>query len=197
MTVDMVFSIRGTRIPRDHGLMLWRELRTCLRWLDAEAHVGIHAIRGALANDDMLILGQRAALVLRLPQTRVSDAQSLTGRQLDLGGCVVQIGGARQRPLLAFATLYSHLVCTGSDDELDFLGDVAAQLAQMGVACKVICGKRRALRAEQAEIRGYGLMVHEVKLEQSTLLQQIGLGDNRRLGCGILVPHKSIAAVAP
>ena len=196
MTVDMVFSLRGGRIPRDHGFALWRELRTCLPWLDAEAHAGIHAIRGAPANDDMLLLAQRVTLVLRLPETRVADAQSLTGRQLNLDGCVVQIGGARQRPLLAFTTLYSHLVCTGSDDEPDFLGDVAAQLAQMNVACKLICGKRRALSGEQTEIRGYSLMVHDLKLEHSTLLQEIGLGSNRKLGCGIFVPHKSIAAVA-
>jgi len=144
----------------------------------------------------MLLLGQRAKLVLRLPEARVADAQSLTGRRIDLDGCVLQIGSAKPRSLPAFATLYSHLVCTGSDDELDFLRDVAAQLEQIGVACEVICGKQRALRAERAEIRGYGLMLHEVKLEQSTLLQEIGLGDNRKLGCGIFVPHKSIAAVA-
>ena len=101
--------------------MLWRELRACLPWLDAEAHAGIHSIRGAPANDDMLLLTQRTKLVLRLPATRVADAQSLHGRQLDLDGYVLQIGASRQRPLLAFATLYSQLVCTGSDDELDFL----------------------------------------------------------------------------
>jgi CRISPR-associated protein Cas6 len=196
MTVDVVFSIRGNRIPRDHGFVLWRELRTYLPWLDAEAHAGIHAIRGAPVNDDMLLLAQRAKLVLRLPEARVADAQSLTGRQINLDGCVLQIGGAKPRSLLAFATLYSHLVCTGSDDELNFLGDVAVQLEQIGVACEFICGKQRALRAERAEIRGYSLMLHEVKLEQSTLLQRIGLGNNRKLGCGIFVPHKSIAAVA-
>jgi CRISPR-associated protein Cas6 len=196
MTVDMVFSIRGRSIPRDHGFVLWRELQACLPWLDAEAEAGIHPIRGAPGNDDMLLLTRRASLVLRLPHARLADAESLTGRQLDLDGCVLEIGAARQRPLLAFATLYAHQVCTGSDDELDFLGDIAAQLEQIGVACKYLCGKRRTLRAGQTEIRGYSLMLHDFKLEQSTLLQQSGLGDNRKLGCGIFVPHKSIVAVA-
>lgn len=196
MTVDMVFSIRGNSIPRDHGFVLWRELRTCLPWLDAEASAGIHAIRGAPANDEMLLLTQRTKLVLRLPQARVADAQSLQGRQLDLDGYVLQIGASRQRPLLAFATLYSQLVCTGSDDELEFHRDIAVQLGQLEVACEFICGKRRALRAGQTELRGYSLMLHNLKLEQSTFLQQVGLGEHRKLGCGIFVPHKSIAAVA-
>lgn len=196
MTVDMVFSIRGKIIPRDHGFVLWRELRACLPWLDAETHAGIHAIRGAPANDDMLLLTQRTKLVLRLPATRVTDAESLHGRQLDLDGCVLQIGASRQRPLLAFATLYSQLVCTGSDDELGFHGDIAAQLGKLDVACKFICGRQRALRAGQAELRGYSLMLHDLALEQSTFLQLVGLGGHRKLGCGIFVPHKSIAAVA-
>ena len=196
MTVDMIFSARGKSIPRDHGFVLWRELRACLPWLDAEADAGIHSIRGAPANDDMLLLTQRTKLVLRLPQARVAGAQSLHGRQLDLDGCVLQIGASRLRPLLAFATLYSQLVCTGSDDELDFLHDITAQLEQLSVACKLLCGRSRAMRAEHTEVRGYSLMLHDLKLEQSTLLQKVGLGEHRKLGCGICVPHKSIAAVA-
>ena len=196
MTVDMVFNVRGNSIPRDHGFMLWRELRACLPWLDAEVHAGIHSIRGAPANDGMLLLTQRTKLVLRLPLARVADAQSLRGQQLDLDGYVLQIGASRQRPLLAFATLYSQLVCTGSDDEPQFLKDIAAQLGHLNVTCQFICGRRRALRAGQTEVRGHSLMLHDLKPEQSTLLQQVGLGAHRKLGCGIFVPHKSIAAVA-
>ncbi|MDP2239053.1 MAG: type I-MYXAN CRISPR-associated protein Cas6/Cmx6 [Burkholderiales bacterium] len=196
MTVDIVFSISGHSIPRDHGFMLWRELRMCLPWLDAEAHAGIHTIRGVPATDDMLLLTHRANLVLRLPETRLTDALGLSGRQFDLDGHMLKIGSARQRPLQAFATLYSNLVCTGNDDELDFLDDIAAQLALINVECKFMCGKQRALRADQAVIHGYSLMLHGLGAEQSVLLQQTGVGNHRKLGCGILVPHKSIAAVA-
>jgi CRISPR-associated protein Cas6 len=196
MTVDIVFSIRGHSVPRDHSFVLWRELRLCLPWLEAEAHAGIHAIRGAPANDDMLLLTQRAALVLRLPEARVPDAQSLSGRQLGLDGHLLHIGDARQRPLQAFPTLYSNLVCTGSDDELDFLDDVADQLKRINIACKFMCGKQRALRAEQTMIGGSSLMLHGLAADQSVLLQQTGVGGHRKLGCGLFVPHKSIAAVA-
>jgi len=196
MIVDMVFSISGHSIPRDHGFMLWRGLRACLPWLSEETDLGIHAIRGAPGNDDMLLLTQRASLVLRLPETRLADVQSLSGRQLDLDGHTLQIGSTRQRPLQAFATLYSPLVCTGNEDELDFLDVIAAQLKQMNVTCKFMCGKQRSLRAEQAVIRGYSLMLHGLGADQSLLLQQTGVGEHRKLGCGILVPHKSIAAVA-
>jgi CRISPR-associated protein Cas6 len=195
MTVDMVFSISGYSIPRDHGFMLWHELRTCLPWLDDEAHAAIHAVRGALASDDTLLLTKRASLVLRLPESRLAEAQSLTGQRLSLNGCMLQIGGARKRPLLAYPTLYSHLVFTGSEEEAVFLGDVATELERINVVCKFMCGKRHALQTEQAAIRGYSLMLYELTPDQSILIQQTGLGSHRKLGCGIFVPHKSIAAV--
>lgn len=195
MTVDMVFSISGKSIPRDHGYLLWRELRRLLPWLDAEAHAAIHAVRGAPAHDDMLLLTQRAKLVLRLPESRLAAAQYLTGQQLNLDGCQLQVGSARKRPLLAYATLYSHLVITGNGDETAFLGDIGAELERTGVACKFMCGKHRLLQAEQAVVGGYSLMLYDLTPDQSILLQQVGLGGHRKLGCGIFVPHKAIAAV--
>ena len=39
------------------------------------------------------------------------------------------------------------------------------------------------------------LMVADLEPEQSIRLQQIGLGEGRRIGCGLFLPHKGIAPV--
>ncbi|PIV74684.1 MAG: hypothetical protein COW56_04530, partial [Rhodocyclales bacterium CG17_big_fil_post_rev_8_21_14_2_50_68_7] len=42
---------------------------------------------------------------------------------------------------------------------------------------------------------GFGLMLHGLSPEDSLRMQSSGLGTNRTLGCGIFIPHKSIAPV--
>jgi hypothetical protein len=45
-------------------------------------------------------------------------------------------------------------------------------------------------------IGGYSLMLHDIDLMQSMILQERGLGLHRGYGCGIFIPHKSIKEVA-
>jgi len=41
------------------------------------------------------------------------------------------------------------------------------------------------------------LMLHDVPPHKSLQIQDEGMGRNRLLGCGIFIPHKSIAPVMP
>ncbi|MCK7502180.1 MAG: hypothetical protein MZW92_78915 [Comamonadaceae bacterium] len=61
--------------------------------------------------------------------------------------------------------------------------------------CKLIVGKRRGASADAARISGFSLMLHGLSAGHSLQVQGVGLGCNRMLGCGIFVPHKTIAAV--
>jgi len=38
---------------------------------------------------------------------------------------------------------------------------------------------------------------HGLPIEHAIRVQQVGIGSNRKLGCGIFIPHKSIAPVMP
>jgi CRISPR-associated protein Cas6 len=51
------------------------------------------------------------------------------------------------------------------------------------------------MQAQDTEIVGYSLMLHELSPDDSLRMQAIGLGKERKFGCGIFVPHKSAAAV--
>lgn len=193
--VDLVFSIQGAGLPRDNRFALMREIVRCLPWFEAEVGTGIHPVKSARGNDGQLLLGRRAKLVLRLPEGRVAAAAALEGQVLDVAGSVLHVGAAHVRSLLPFGTLYAHFVVSESDDELVFLAGVAGELERLRTPCKFVCGRRQTLYAAERQLEGYSLMLHDLSPEHSLLLQQVGIGRERRLGCGILVPHKAVAAV--
>jgi CRISPR-associated protein Cas6 len=192
--VDVAFSLRGGTIPADHGWRLFLSLAERLAWLAAESGAGVHPIRGSRAVAGEIYLGARARLMLRLPQDRVEQSFALTGARLDLGNGV-EVGDARLRPLLPHATLFSPLVATGAQEDGEFQREVSAELDRAGVGCQVICGRVRRAQTEGREIVGFGLMLHALSPEHSLMMQSVGLGSGRKLGCGILVPHKSAGAV--
>jgi len=192
--VDVAFSLRGGTIPADHGWQLFRLLAERLDWLAAEVNAGVHPVRGARAVAGEIHLGERARLMLRLPRERVEQSFALSGTHLALGEGV-DIGSARLRPLFAHGTLYSQFVATGTPDEAVFQRHVDAELERAGIGCKVICGRMRRAQTQGPEIVGFSLMLHELSPEHSLSMQAAGLGAERKLGCGIFIPHKSAGAV--
>lgn len=193
--VDLSFEVEGAALPADYAWALYRAVAQVLPWLESETGAGIHPLKGAPTDRGTLLVSRRSRLILRLPTARVRDAGRLTGSVLDIGGAPLRVGAAKVRELAPFATLYARFVTTGSKEEEDFLKDVAALLEGLGARCKFMCGQRRRARGGDGDIEGYSVMLHEVPLDDSVALQRHGLGRGRMLGCGMLVPHKSIRAV--
>jgi hypothetical protein len=65
----------------------------------------------------------------------------------------------------------------------------------MPVTGRVVCGKAQVRASETGELRGFSLMVHGLNSEHALRLQQRGLGNARKLGCGIFVSHRTAVAV--
>jgi CRISPR-associated protein Cas6 len=193
--VDLSFEVEGGALPADYAWALYRAVAQVLPWLESEPGAGIHPLKGAPTDRGTLLVSRRSRLILRLPPARVPDAGRLTGGSLDIAGAPLRVGPAKVRELAPFATLYARFVTTGSANEQDFLKDVAVLLEGLGTRCKFMCGRSRQARTGEGEIAGFSVMLHEVLPEESVALQQRGLGPGRMLGCGVLVPHKSIRAV--
>jgi CRISPR-associated protein Cas6 len=193
--VDVLYAIDGTILPKDHRFELMREITRCLPWMEAETGVGIHHIRAARTNDGGFLLPRRAKLVVRLPDRRLAAAAELIGRELNVGGSILKVGASVVRSLVPHGTLYAHFVTADTGDEPAFLAEISARLSELGTPCKIVCGMRHAFPAGQRRVLGFSLMLHDLALEHSILLQQVGLGGDRKLGCGIFVPHRSAAAV--
>jgi CRISPR-associated protein Cas6 len=193
--VDLAFPLRGDAMIADYAWRLWLAVSARLPWLDGEPGAGIHPLAGVSGGGEVLYMSRRARLVLRLPRERVAAAQSLAGVRLDLGDdCVVTVDGfGTERALWPAPVLYAPFVYVDCEDEGEFLQECRRRMPAAGE--RMICGKARSAARDGGTLRGFSLMLHDLDAQASIDLQCSGLGEERRLGCGIFVPHKSVAAV--
>jgi CRISPR-associated protein Cas6 len=186
--LDVAFAISGETIDAAYAVSLYEALARQLQWLEQEPAAGVFSIRGLTHSADALLIGGRTRVVLRVPAGRVADCQRLRGQCIDLPQ-PLRIGAVTARELLPFP------VITGSEAEADFLAEVQAELKAVDVDSEVIVGRRGALQIGGRSEVGYSVMLHGLTPEESILMQERGLGRHRKLGCGLFVPHKSVAAV--
>lgn len=191
--IDVVFDISGGTLPSTYPHALWDELVKLVPALGENATVGVIPLKMAASNEGML-LPKRAKLVLRLPQMLLEAVSSLAQQQIQVAGIEMQLGTCKTRPILYYPTLHAHLV-TGADDESAFVEEVESALVAMGVEAKLICGRHQTLTYGECTIKGYSLVLHDLKPEDSLRVQFAGLGKERRFGCGIFVPYKVISGL--
>ncbi|MBN8771855.1 MAG: type I-MYXAN CRISPR-associated protein Cas6/Cmx6 [Thiobacillus sp.] len=198
--IDLQFDLAGTTIPADNAQLMSEALLRLLPWLGEDGGTGIQHLKGAETNsgDATLNINRRTKMLVRVPKTRVDEMQCLVGQTLDLAGHRLQIGSFKTREFSAFANIYAHFVDTGRASEEQFVQDVMRELdGHFQLRCGFICGKQQTLQTASGPIYGYSLMLHDVPPHKSLQLQDEGMGRNRLLGCGIFIPHKSIAPVMP
>ncbi len=193
---DAQFDLAGLELPEDHGFALFEEISRHLPWLKATPEAGIHPVHGApTGRNANLVINRRVKLVLRLPVERLAEARVLEGKRIDPGAGEISIGSMKERPLIPYATLYSPFVDMGTTDEAEFLACARRDLEAMEIRGDLIPGKQRSMHTPNGVIGGYSLMLHDISLSQSMLVQERGLGLHRGYGCGLFVPHKSIKEV--
>ena len=193
--VDVLFALEGRALPKDYRFLLMREIGRHLPWFESDDSVGMHPIKASKTDYGVVLLPRRAKLILRIPRTRVTEVRALIGAVLDITGHTLSVGEFTVRPIQPFGTLYAYFVVDESGDELTFIRRIEAQLDALSVPCSVICGQRGALQVGTRALEGYSLMLHGLAAPHSVRLQEIGLGSDRNLGCGMFVPHKSVVAV--
>jgi len=191
--VDVAFALEGEPLPRDHRRALAQALEQALPWLATLEGAGIHRLNVSAGGGPQALLSRRTRLTLRVPRDRAADLRMLEGAELAIGEQRLRLGESHERELLPWGTLYAHVVAADDADESAFLRAVAGELEALGVACRVICGRRQELEA--GTLQGFGLMLDGLSREGALRMLDCGLGGHRRLGCGVFVPHKSAAAV--
>ena len=194
--VDVVFELDAGTIANDHTEALASALRRALPWLDDEPRAGILPLSGLGRGDGFSYVGRRSRLVIRMPIHRSASADSLSGSALDLCGEPLGVGRSSLRPLLPITeVVHSYFVSYGTPDEIEFLAACRAELAARGIGGEPVTGRARRIKCAEGEVHGFALMLHGLKRAESVAIQESGLGLHRLLGCGLFVPHKSIAAV--
>ncbi|WP_455219791.1 type I-MYXAN CRISPR-associated protein Cas6/Cmx6 [Kaarinaea lacus] len=204
--VDVVFGISCRVLPVDHANALSKALRKELAWLDDEPNAAVHTIHVAASGngwyrpdspDQMLHPSRRTKLSLRIPKHRIEDVKVLTGKTIDIDGNVLTIKEMTQKSLSDITTVFSrYIVVESANDEMEFLNEIVVSLQKMGIKPKkMLCGKEDKLRADNGELVTRSLMIADLTVEESMLLQQQGLGSHRLMGCGIFLPHKDISEI--
>ncbi len=206
--VDVVYSIDCRALPVDHAYALSRAIQQALPWFSQEKDAGLHTIHVAESGngwmrpdraDALLYLSRRTKLTLRLPKHRLDDAATLTGRTLDVGGNRLRVEKSVVKPLSPITTVFARYIVTreGADED-GFLRDAMALFREMGVQPKkMLCGMEHVIATPERTIRARSLMLADLTVEESVKLQQQGLGPERKLGCGLFIPHKDIREVKP
>jgi len=203
--VDVMFDIRCPCLPVDHAYALSQAVSQVLPWFLEEPQAGLHLIHGASSGhgwyrpESLLYLSRRTRLTLRLPQPRVLDGQALTGKTLEVAGYPLTVGQAAAKPLSQFPVLLArHVIARGEESEEIFLQEAMQSLQALGIRCrKALCGKTSQLKGPEGELFTRSLMVADLNSQDSITLQQEGLGEGRKIGCGLFIPHKDIKPVNP
>jgi CRISPR-associated protein Cas6 len=201
--VDLLFKIKCNTLPVDHAWSLSEAVQAELPWFADEPLAGLHLIYGAdsgngwerpQGGEDLLYLSRRTRLVLRLPKHRVEEAQSLTGKTLQIQDNPLEVGEGYTRNLAVTTTLYCrHLVTDTEMAEDEFLGLAVDALKEMNLRFKkVLCGKSRSFATPEGDLPTQSLMVAGLPLDDAITLQQQGLGPHRNRGFGLFVPHKTV-----
>lgn len=194
-TVDLIFSISGRFLPRDHAQALKDALCHAWPWLEAEPLAGVQGIKLVPGLEAQAMLSGRAKLLLRLSRARASELLSGAAIDLEVAGQALRLDVPHVRELVPHTTLYAYHVAAAEADEVAFMATVARELAGLGVGGERVCGKRQHLTLASGAVTTFSLMLHALAPEPSLHLQQHGIGPHRLLGCGIFIPHKSAAAV--
>lgn len=205
--VDLSFRINCRCLPLEHAHALSHALYQALPWLKDEEKAGIHLIHGAESGNgwirpddpenELLQLSRRTRMMLRLPKERLEDARKLTGMNLDIEGHPLEVADSTVRPLSLSTILFArYIVADKAESEEIFESSVVERIEELGIPVrKLLCGLTHTLNFPDRQVFTRSLLIAELKTEQSIKLQQEGLGEGRRHGCGLFIPHKGIAPV--
>lgn len=205
--VDLSFVIKCKCLPLEHMHALSESLYLALPWLEDEKFAGIHPINGAesgngweRSNDpnELIYLSRRQKMTLRLPKEHLDSAESLVGQTLNVEGYNIEIGKSSIRKLSDLPTNFCRSIMIDDRmDEDDFLQWAFEELKALDITVrKMMAGKERVVKLpDNSERITRSLMVAELEQAESVRLQQHGMGEGRKLGCGIFMPQKDIKAV--
>jgi len=208
--VDLIYNIDCKCLPLDHAYTLSDAIRTALPWMDGESRVGIHLIHGAEsgngwmrpddAANELLYLSKRSRMTLRVPKHRIEDARGLSGEKLDIGGHSLQVGKAKVRLFSTLPTQFARYVVVpegiSHEDEAAFVAYAVEAFKELDIRVrKLLCGKTHALQHPGGDLYTRSIMLADLRLQEAVALQQQGIGQHHKIGCGLFIPHKGIKAV--
>lgn len=184
----------ATQIPLDHQYLLFSALSNLIPGLHANTTLGIHPMRGKRLCPGVLQLIESSALRIRTCVEGIAPLLSLSGRVLRLGRYQVRLGVPQVHGLMPSSCLWSRLVTIkGFQCPDTFAPAMRRQLDKMGVGDSVetCVEKRQVVRIRQQTIVGFQVVLRHLSDAESLIVQAVGVGGRRHLGCGLFMPLSS------
>ena len=117
---------------------------------------------------------------------------------LKIGKYEMTLSRPSTKNLIITDTLFCRTVVVENNaNEEEFLQEVNSSLISMGINVKkMLCGKEHFIKIPNKTLIGKTLLITDLEKKDSIKIQQLGIGIGKLYGCGIFLPHKSIAPVA-
>lgn len=205
--IDLSFIVKCKCLPLEHMQSLYESLSEVLPQLKDDKFAGIHPINGAESgngwerSDDpnaLIYLSRRQKMTIRLSKEYLAEAENLVGQIINVAGYDIELGKTSIKKLSDLPTTFCRSIMIDNRmDEDDFLQWAFNELKALNITVnKMMAGKERIVKLPDGSERiTRSLMVAELKQDESIRLQQHGMGEGRKLGCGIFMPQKDIKAV--
>lgn len=203
--IDLVFPIKGQRVPADHGYDLYAALCHAVPEVHGAPWLAVHPIRGTAQVDGTLRLPLRPTLTLRLPATQIPAVLPLANQLMVLREHRFYLGMPAVQPLQPAPSLDARLVAIrltqvprGPDGAIDqdafalaYRAELSRQLAALDVTAEVTLTGRQHVRVHQQRILGWSVRLSGLSDAASLLVQARGLGGKRAMGCGVFQPTRA------
>ena len=211
--VDVSFRIQCASLPVDHAEALSNAVLARVPWLAQATGAGVHTVHVAASqngwdrptNDtsETLILSRRTRLRIRTPIARAKElVDALSGQHLLVNNHTLHIQTGAIKTLQPARTLFSRYVvfdeqAATAADENQFVSQILHACTLLDhKATKVLCGKTNLIQYQGRSLITRSVLIEDVPDAVSLQLQTVGLGRHRSIGCGLVLQHKSTAAVS-
>ena len=205
--VELHFPIKGDSLPSDHSYPLYAAISSLIPSTHGASWLGIHSIKGRKLKAGTIKISQFAKLRLRLPISKTSEIYQLAGAKIDIRGHMIQLGIPELHMLQPAKRLRARFVMIKCKDSRGksastgpFLASLKKQVAELGISTEISLEPndsatapqdqfaRRAMRVKSVTLTGFGVLLDNLNEHDSLLVQAIGLGGKRRMGCGLFDP---------
>lgn len=202
--VDVSFKVNCKKIAADHAYDLFLAVLKKFPNIEKINNLAIHSVYGAESGagwerpETEIYLSKRTRFCIRTPIEHSQDFHNLNGETLEIGAYKMTLSKPTIKELVITDTLFCRtVVVDNNQNEEEFLKDVSLSLATMGINVKkMLCGKEHIVQTPSKTLVGKTLLITDLEKQDSIKLQELGIGIGKLFGCGIFLPHKSIAPVA-
>ena len=193
--IDVAFKIECKILPYDHISELSNALTDLAPWMLKNDLIGVHTLHGpdfgngwVRSENDQIFLSKRTRLIVRIPKTDINQIKLIEGSIINVLNNDIKIGKSIVKPFLVVRDLICRSVlCNPNQTEENFLFEIKEQLSIHGISIKkAICGKTKSIIIKGKNHFTRSLMIADLSKDHSILLQDLGIGDGRIYGCGIL-----------